>query len=305
MKKDVQYVLSADVILEKPSAQGEGGISFYFTSSVLNTLKESSYVTQPNKGLKLGEHFTVFKGVTTNYSSGSLMFLFTPTFDLHGTIVGYPYLCNVQISKLSIKTYGDDGFSPDVLVTQIPFPVKVANETFELKAELFDINSSLVYSNLRSIQSFDPSGSTLTSYQPGYAGDPSDLKFISGSLIVSESLEVGQSIIIHSASLVRFLNLTEADIHYSIGMTKLGEWPNNVNQPFIYQDPAFPGFGNDNAGVFYYTPTRRHRIDGAYIIFEVWDEGASNWVTDGSIFNVRKVRTRIVEGPAGWPPDNI
>ena len=34
------------------------------------------------------------------------------------------------------------------------------NEVFEIKSELYDVNSNLSYTNLRTVQVFDPSGSS-------------------------------------------------------------------------------------------------------------------------------------------------
>jgi hypothetical protein len=47
-----------------------------------------------------------------------------------------------------MRVYGDDGFSPDVFISRIPWPISVANETYQIKSELFDINHQLVYSDL-------------------------------------------------------------------------------------------------------------------------------------------------------------
>ncbi len=56
---------------------------------------------------------------------------------------------------------------PEIFTSRIPFPVTVAGEQFEIKSELFDVNSNLVYSDLRTITSFDPSGSSLNKLIPG------------------------------------------------------------------------------------------------------------------------------------------
>jgi hypothetical protein len=58
--------------------------------------------------------------------------------------------------------YGDYGFSPDVLFLNIPFPINIQNESFELKAELFDINSNQIIKDLRTTITFDVLGESLT-----------------------------------------------------------------------------------------------------------------------------------------------
>lgn len=71
------------------------------------------------------------------------------------------------MSDLQLSTYSEPSFSPEIFTSRIPFPVTVAGEQFEIKSELFDVNSNLVYSDLRTITSFDPSGSSLNKVIPG------------------------------------------------------------------------------------------------------------------------------------------
>src|ERR1035437_9526389 len=95
------------------------------------------------------------------------IFFYTPKNDSYGTLVIVPYTCEVYLKNISFRVYGDDGFSPDLFITRIPWSVNIANETYQIKAELFDINHNLIYSNLNIIQNFDPSGSSLIPYIPG------------------------------------------------------------------------------------------------------------------------------------------
>jgi hypothetical protein len=157
LKKDATYMLSVDVIMEKP-IDSTSKVEFFFTSSIASMQTEKNY--QGLFGLKLGEISTSDK-VETKYFNKSQRIFFTPSDDYFGTLVVVPNKCNVTLSNLSLKVYGDHGFSPDVLVIQIPFSVKVKNEAFDLKAELLDIDSNVVYSNLRTVQSFDSDGESL------------------------------------------------------------------------------------------------------------------------------------------------
>lgn len=195
LKKDVQYVLSSGVVMYK-NRHETSKLEFYFTSSISAAKKEPTYSTK--HGIKIGE-IVLKDRVETKYFSGSAQFVYSPQNDLFGTIVVVPTNCFILLNDVSFKPFGDDGFSPEILNTRIPFPVGIANESFEIKAELFDINSNLVYSGLRTIQFFDPSGSTLNSYMPGYTtvGDTS----IPGDLIVSGSLSVKQSVFISGSNL--------------------------------------------------------------------------------------------------------
>lgn len=154
LKKNVLYVLSFNVSFEK-EITSDANLSFYFTSSVSSISKEVSY--NPSYGMKLGSISTNDTVSIKNFD-GKQFIYFTPTDDYYGTLVLVPYKCNVKLSELSLKVYGDYGFSPDILFIRIPFPVHNAKEAFEIKSELFDINSKLIYSDLKTVQIFDIDG---------------------------------------------------------------------------------------------------------------------------------------------------
>lgn len=164
LKKDALYVLSTNVIIQKDVEDTTAKISFYFTSSSTSSLsgiqKEANY--ESGYGLKLGEIATIDKVEVKNFN-GIQQIFFTPKNDYFGTLTIVPYHCNVILSDLSLKVYGDRGFSPDILFYRIPFPINVKNEAFEIKAELFDINSNLIYSDLKTIKTFDTNGDSLLS----------------------------------------------------------------------------------------------------------------------------------------------
>lgn len=185
LKAGSLYVLSANIVLEKPKDATNSKVSFYFTSSISSITKEKDYISP--FGLKLGEIATREETTTKTFKDKQMLF-FTPSDDYYGTLVIVPTNCNVIISDLSIKVYGDYGFSPDILFSKIPFSINVPNEGFIIKAELFDINSTLVYSDLQTIQSFDPAGDSLFVYIPNSNIDPTKTQFISGSLTISQSL---------------------------------------------------------------------------------------------------------------------
>jgi hypothetical protein len=159
----------------------DSNVTFYFTSSTSTIQLETGYTS--NFGLSIGS-IAISSSVATKIYANKQYIYFTPLNDYYGTLLIVPYHCVPTISELSLQVYGDYGFSPDVLVTKIPFAINLANESFQFKAELFDINSTLVYSNLTAIQTFDPAGLSLTdtSINPAY------LSFISGSLTISQSL---------------------------------------------------------------------------------------------------------------------
>jgi hypothetical protein len=234
LKKDVLYILSTDLYIEKEKFNKNASVEFYLTSSVSDARKEKTFTNQ--YGIKLGEliidESTSEKIFTSN---DRVEFLYTPENDLYGTIVIVPKECFITLSDLSLKPYGDDGFSPEILNTKILFPVTTPNESFEIKAELFDVDSNLVYSELRTIQAFDPSGSTLNVYIPGYnnamAGVPGDFT-VGGSLNVKGFVNI-------SGSNVRFKDMTNCPAPpYVLGY-------NLSNGTICYT--ATPGGGSGNA----------------------------------------------------------
>lgn len=189
LKANVQYLLEISTEITKDSQVTNAGIEFYFTSSVPDATKESSYTSK--YGVRLATIQANQYG--NNLVLDKQIFFFTPSNDLFGTMVIVPYRCQAYIKNISFRVYGDSGFSPDVFSTRIPWSISVANESFEIKSELFDINHNLVYSDLRVLRSFDPSGSSLIPYIPGGTGGfvpGTDDFFVSGSLVVSKSIEI-------------------------------------------------------------------------------------------------------------------
>jgi len=185
LKAGALYVLSMNVIMEKPKLATDSKVSFYFTSSIDSITKEKDYISP--FGLKIGEVATREETTTKTFKDKQMLF-FTPSNDYYGTLVIVPTDCNVTLSELSLKVYGDYGFSPDILFSKIPFRINVPNEGFIIKAELFDVNSTLVYSDLQTIQSFDPGGESLFVFISNSNLDPTKVQFISGSLSISQSL---------------------------------------------------------------------------------------------------------------------
>lgn len=185
LKANALYVLSLNISMEKPKTATDTKVSFYFTSSISSITKEKDYIAP--YGLKIGEIATKEQTTFKTFKDKQYLF-FTPSEDYYGTIVIVPNNCNITISDVSLKVYGDYGFSPDILFTKIPFRVNVGNEGFILKAELFDVNSTLVYSDLQTIQSFDSNGESLFVYIPNSNIDPTKVQYISGSLTISQSI---------------------------------------------------------------------------------------------------------------------
>ena len=186
-KANVQYIVEVSAIIIKDSSETNASLMFYITGSVPSIQQEKKYTT--NFGVNIANITSSQAGISSLNIDDQISF-FTPQNDWYGTLVVVPRLCQAYIKNISVRVYGDDGFSPDVFITRIPWPVAVANETFAIKAELFDVNSNLVHSDFNTIQSFDPSGSTLIPYIPG--GGSANNLYISGTLTVSQSIIIQQ-----------------------------------------------------------------------------------------------------------------
>lgn len=194
LKSNVQYIFQVSSVIVKDSNEIESKIEFYFTSSISEASQDLNFTSK--YGIKLATLLANQPGSKRVFDD--VIFFYTPPADLFGTLVIVPYKCQPYIKDLSFRVYGDFGFSPDVFISRIPWPINVASETFQIKAELFDINHNLVYSDLQTVQNFDPSGSTLTPFIPGSPVQPGTFdQFISGNLFVSKSafIETGNIVI--------------------------------------------------------------------------------------------------------------
>ena len=113
-----------------------------------------------NRGVLIAE-FAYSGSTTGKYFDQKQNFEFKFPEDLYGTLVVYPEnVKQIIVSDLSIKVSELYGYTGNAYYVKIPFPVNVANEVFEIKSELYDVNSNLSYTNLRTVQVFDPSGSS-------------------------------------------------------------------------------------------------------------------------------------------------
>lgn len=185
LKGNSLYALSTNIIMEKEKLNRDAKVTFYFMSSTPSISIDKDFVS--SYGLKIGE-ISLQEDISSKFFNEKQILYFTPADDYYGTIIIVPYQCNISISELSLKVYGDYGFSPDTVSTKVSFPLNLAGESFQLKSELYDINSVLIYSDLKTIQSFDPNGESLFAFVGNSTIDPTRINFTSGSLTVSQSL---------------------------------------------------------------------------------------------------------------------
>ena len=156
--KDTDYVLSFRTSVIEKDSTAISKLKFYITSSLPSANKNIGY--DFNRGVLIAEF--VYSGSTTGkYFDQKQNFEFKFPEDLYGTLVVYPEnVKQIIVSDVSIKVSELYGYTGNAYYVKIPFPVNVANEVFEIKSELYDVNSNLSYTNLRTVQVFDPSGSS-------------------------------------------------------------------------------------------------------------------------------------------------
>lgn len=156
--KDTNYVLSFNCNLIEKDPSLTSTLGFYLTSSLAIASNEVSL--NPKYGIQLGELLIDEPIKSKNYEN-KLEFKFTPKNDLYGTLIIVPdKVKQITISDLSIKTEKSNGFSPNSYTSRTLFPISIPNELFDIKSELYDNNSNLIYSNLRTSRNFDVSGSS-------------------------------------------------------------------------------------------------------------------------------------------------
>lgn len=162
---DVTYNFSFRCKVIKSDTTKPAYVGFYITSSLFDEINaDANFDT--DRGVKIGEIY-LDENSTSLYHPDPLIFYSRFNNDFKGTMVIYINNCVSTLSDIQFSTYSEPSFSPEIFTSRIPFPVNVAGEQFEIKSELFDINSNLVYSDLRTITTFDPSGSTLFKSIPG------------------------------------------------------------------------------------------------------------------------------------------
>jgi len=156
--KDTDYVFSFRTSVVEKDSSATAKLKFYITSSLPSVNKNIGY--DPNRGVLIAE-FAYSGSTTGKYFDQKQNFEFKFPEDLYGTLVVYPEnVKQIIVSDLSIKVSELYGYTGNAYYVKVPFPINVANEVFEIKSELYDVNSNLSYTNLRTVQVFDPSGSS-------------------------------------------------------------------------------------------------------------------------------------------------
>ena len=193
--KGSDYLISADVDITKLDSAKESSLMFFFTGSYNTASAQSEPSFFENRGIKLHEYVLPLGKDRATFSGKHFGKIISFTNDCIGTFVIVPVnIRSARISNLSLKTFAEFGFSPDVFSTRIFFPVTIKNEQFEIRSEFFDINSKSIFSGINSIVNVDREGETLFKNITNYLITDSDTirsVISSGSLTISSSRVVG------------------------------------------------------------------------------------------------------------------
>jgi hypothetical protein len=166
LEANVQYILSFNMVGFKDVLPNEAGqIDFYLVDEINGSTQDQS--VSPNfdgYGIKIGS--VSFQSGLDYQNFQTQTFGFSLNKPANGQLHIVPYFGDYIISEVSIKAYQDFSFSPSVANINVPFNVDVANEAFQITAELFDVNCAQIPTpNLTTIQSFDPEGVTVYNRQ--------------------------------------------------------------------------------------------------------------------------------------------
>lgn len=199
---NVTYKLSCKTRIIKSNTSKPAYVSFYITSSLYDQINSDANY-DVNRGIKIGEFYLDERSSSLYYPS-PVVFYNKFKNEFNGTMVIYTRNCETTLSDIKLTTYSEPSFSPDIFVTRIPFPVSVAGEQFEIKAELFDVNSNLVYSDLRTISTFDVSGSTINKVPGITSADTTNGLTVFNVIVKTEQTSPAQGITMLDASRFSF-----------------------------------------------------------------------------------------------------
>ena len=152
------YTVTFNAAFLNKELSATASFDLYITSSNSTISNEVNYVH--GKGVNIG---------TLSFSDGSpgkiydalQSYDFSFLNDTYGALVIYPRnFTGGLIANLSITSTAKFGYSQGVYFSKFPFDVNKPNDIFEIKAELYDKDGVLAYSDLDTVQYFDPSGST-------------------------------------------------------------------------------------------------------------------------------------------------
>jgi hypothetical protein len=199
---DVTYKFSLRSKVVKYDNSKPASVGIYITSSLFDQVNsDASFDT--NRGVKIGEIYLDERS-SSLYHPDPLVFYNRFANEFNGTMVIYTNNCVSTLSDLQLSTYSEPSFSPEIFITRIPFPVNVPGEQFEIKGELFDVNSNLVYSDLRTITTFDPSGSTVNKVLGITSSDTTNGLTLFNVIVKTEQTSPAQGITMLDASRFNF-----------------------------------------------------------------------------------------------------
>jgi len=149
-----RYTLSLNVAFLNTTSSPT--LNFYIKSNASTLKNEVGYDISKGKFIgSISSKSTKIYDVVQNLD-------FTFLNETYGTLVIYGSgFTSAVLANISLTPTNITGFSQDVYFTKVPFDVSKPNDIFEIKSELYDKDGNLAYSDLDTVQYFDPTGVTV------------------------------------------------------------------------------------------------------------------------------------------------
>jgi len=242
--KDVEYVISANVIgtrnITPINLNKDGNITFYFIGKSLSGAPD--LLTASDKAISIGIPLMTasFDMNLTEKHFGHIQSKFSFNDDVSGAVLINPIFGEYYISDISIKPYQEKGYNPGVMEIDIPFPIEIQNEIFNIKLELLDINNNKIPLDLSLDATFDSYGRTII--KPIVSANTTTIPNVSWSAVTEKPQVVSSSLQFNASDNVVFGNITGSNIKItyvgqltsSHALTSSFIQGSNVNGPVLY-----------------------------------------------------------------------
>ena len=160
---NVNYVFDCDLdMIKSIDSSKDAKLTFYLTGSfnTSNNIGDTNYIR--NKGLKIAEYILPKGRSNLFFEKQNSEQLFSVVNKYIGTIVIIPSnLQKFRISDISLRSYTEFGFSPDLFFAKIPYQINAPNEAQSYNVELLDVNSNASMDTINAVVRLDETGESI------------------------------------------------------------------------------------------------------------------------------------------------
>jgi len=142
--KNTEYALDYTPILSS-SVANYGKLEVYISGSAANTVGKPNNYGQLIHTIETNENYRKF---------GKQQLNFKPENNGSGSLVFIPKSGKWKLADISLRAAQESAFSPNEFSINLNLPVKIQNEIFDFKFEIYDINNNYVPVKLEASQSF-------------------------------------------------------------------------------------------------------------------------------------------------------